>query len=107
MIEKEPWEDLEKSILRNVFSDASFFSCSKKMRRKIYEVIERRYYCSDAKQKDIYELLNLVADAVLCLQAVMDETRKSDPLDSDLCRIKGHFKHILEMILARKEFRGE
>ena len=107
MIEKEPWEDLEKSNLRSVFSDGSFISCSKGMRKKIYEVIEKRYYCSDNKQKDIYELINLVADAVLCLQDVMEETRKSDPFDSDLCRVKGYFKHILETLLARKEFRGE
>ena len=107
MIEKEPWEDLEKSNLRSVFSDGSFFSCSKGMRKKIYEVIEKRYYCSDNKQKDIYELINLVADAVLCLQDVIEETRKSDPFDSDLCRVKGHFKHILETLLARKEIRGE
>ena len=107
MIEKEPWEDLEKSILRSVFSDGCFLSCSKEYRRKIYEVIEKRYYTSDNRQKDIYKLIDLVADAVLCLQDVMEEAKKSDTLDGDLCRVKGHFKHIFEILLSRKEFRGE
>ena len=107
MIEKDPWDDLEESILKDVFSDGTFFLFSKEMRRKIYEVIEKRYYCSDNKQRDIYELVNLVADSILCLQDVIEETRKSDPFDSDLYRVKGYCKNILVTLLARKEFRGK